>query len=258
MIISKLLKKNNLIAHGFFGIKGGVSNGIYKSLNCGLGSNDLKANIKKNINIVCKKIKCDPKDLITLKQIHSKKIFVVRKINNKKLIGDGSFTNIAGIGLAVLTADCAPVIFFDRSEKFVGILHAGWKGAFKNIVPSMIKLFIKRGSLKKNIYVVIGPTISQKNYEVGIKFKKKFINKNVRNERFFLLKKDKLYFNLQGYISQQLKNYGIKNIEIIKKDTFDKKNNFFSARRSQKKGFDDYGRNISIIMIKWVSLKEWK
>ena len=114
----------------------------------------------------------------------------------------------------------------------------------------VIDFYLKRGSNLNDIYAVIGPCISQKNYEVKIDFKNRFIKQNSKNTKYFLSKSNKIFFSLRDYISGQLLKFGVKNIEIIKKDTFNVKNNFFSARRSLKNKNNDYGRNISIIMIK--------
>ena len=129
-------------------------------------------------------------------------------------------------------------------------MHAGWKGAFKNIGGKMVSEFKKKGTKLEDLYVAIGPTISQNSYEVKKDFKYRFLKQKLSNRKFFKMKRNKIYFDLVGYIYNQMKKSGIKNIEIIKKDTFNPKNNFFSARRSLKNNFDDYGRNISIIMIK--------
>ena len=126
----------------------------------------------------------------------------------------------------------------------------GWKGAHKKIGKKMINYFKKKGSKLGDIFVVIGPCISQNNYEIKNDFREKFLKQNPKNRKHFKIIKNKIYFDLKGYIFKQLKNAGINNIEIIKKDTFNPKNNFFSARRSLKKKINDYGRNISIIMIK--------
>ena len=115
MLRSKKLKKINSINHGFFNSLGGFSSGIYKSLNCGMGSKDNKKYVKKNLKYVAKKI--GVKKIVLLHQVHGKKIFSLNKISNKKLIGDGLITNIRGIGIGILTADCAPILFFDRKKK---------------------------------------------------------------------------------------------------------------------------------------------
>ena len=249
MIQSKKLQKFNNINHGFFNRLGGVSSGIYKSLNCGIGSKDKKKNIIKNLNIVTKKVGAEKK-IILLYQIHSNKIHYVKKVSKKKLLGDGLITNKKGIAIGILTADCAPILFFDHRKNIIGAVHSGWKGAYKKIVLKMVNSFKKRGSRLSDIFAVIGPCISQNNYEVKKDFKSKFLKQNPKNKNYFKFTKNKIYFDLKGYILRQLKTAGINNTEIIKKDTFDPKNKFFSARRSLKKKVNDYGRNISIIMIK--------
>ena len=248
MIRSKKLIKFRKINHGFFNSFGGVSSGIYKSLNCGIGSKDKKKNIIKNLKIVTNRVG-GKKKIALLHQIHSNKIHFIKKISKKKLVGDGLITKSKGLMIGVLTADCAPIIFFDPNKNIIGIAHAGWKGAYKKIALEMIKKFKKNGSKLKDIIAVIGPCISQKNYEVKNDFKAKFISQSLRNKIFFKNIKNKIYFDLKSYIFQQLKNEGVDNVELIKKDTFCTKNNFFSARRSLKNKINDYGRNISIIMI---------
>jgi len=131
----------------------------------------------------------------------------------------------------------------------VAAIHAGWKGAYKNIVEKVVKFMIKKGCSPKNITAAIGPCISGKNYQVREDFIKKFLKKDKKNIAFFKTTKNKSYFNLNKYVHSQLKSLDIKKIDIIDKDTFNAKNNFFSARRSISCNENDYGRNISIIMI---------
>ena len=250
MIKSKILNQFKNIEHGFFNRKGGKSNGIYKTLNCGPGSLDKKINIKKNLNIVLNKIKYKKKNLILLNQIHSNKFYYLKKNPKKRLKGDGILTNYRRLALGILTADCAPILFYDPKKKIIGAVHAGWRGAYKRITKKIINFYLKNGSSLKDIYIVIGPCISQRNYEVKNDFKKKFVKQNLNNKKYFKSKVNKIFFSLKDYIVGQLTESGIKNIEIIKKDTFNVKNNFFSARRSLKNKNNDYGRNISIIMIK--------
>ena len=252
MIISKKLRKFNNIKHGFFDRKGGVSSGIYKSLNCGVGSSDKKKNVLKNLNIVSKKIGCLEKKLILLNQTHSSKFSFIGKnykYNKKRIKADALITNVKNVAISILTADCAPILFYDSKRKIIGAIHAGWKGAYKKILSIIIKYLLKKGSNLKNLHFVIGPSIIQKNYEVGDEFKKKFLTQDIKNKKYFKLAKNRIYFSLNDYIKGQLESLRIKNIEIIRKDTYNRKNNFFSSRRS-KKNNHDYGRNISVIMIK--------
>jgi len=250
MTVSKILIKNKNIAHYFFGMRGGVSSGKFSSLNCGIGSLDKKKNVIKNLNIVKKRIGCKKNNLLLLNQVHSNKIFKINNILKKKLIGDGFFTSKKNIALGILTADCAPVFIYDKRLKIIGAAHAGWKGAYKGIIKNLINSFKKEGSNTNNIIAVIGPCISKKNYEVKNDFVKKFLKKNKNNKIFFNFNKKNIYFDLSHYIKHQFLSMGIQQIEVIKKDTYTKKNNFFSSRRSSKKKFNDYGRNISLIMIK--------
>ncbi len=245
----KLIKFKN-IRHGFFNREGGVSKGIYKSLNCGPGSKDKIRNIKKNIEKVCKKIGCNKKNLILLDQVHSNIVHNVNRVTRKKLKGDSLITSKKGIALGILTADCAPVFIYDPINNLISALHAGWKGAFKQIISKTIKKFKLKGSNLNDLIVVIGPCISKNNYEVRRDFLNKFIAKEKSNKNFFYYKNNKIFFSLNGFIKKSFLDLGIKNIEIIKKDTYILSNNFFSARRSLKEKLNDYGRNISVIMIK--------
>jgi YfiH family protein len=250
MFCSKKLIKFKNIRHGFFNREGGVSKGIYKSLNCGPGSKDKINNIKKNIEKVCKKIGCNKKNLILLDQVHSNIVHNVNRVTKKKLKGDSLITGKKGIALGILTADCAPVFIYDPINNLISALHAGWKGAFKQIISKTIKKFKIKGSNLNDLIVVIGPCISKNNYEVKKDFLNKFIVKEKSNKNFFNYKNNKIFFSLNDFIKKSFLDLGIKNIEIIKKDTYILSNNFFSARRSLKKKLNDYGRNISVIMIK--------
>ncbi len=251
MIISKELSKFKKIKHGFFNRAGGKSNGIYKSLNCGPGSRDKKVNVVKNLSIVKDRICKNSKDIYLLHQIHSNKLIFLDKYpkNLKKMKADAIITNVVKLPIAVLTADCAPILLYDKHKNMIAAIHAGWKGAFKGIVPKVINFMIKKGCKKNHITAVIGPCISQKSYNIREDFKKKFLKKNKKNSIFFKRRKDTLYFDLSNYIKHQLKLMNISKIDAINIDTFDKKNNFFSARRSLNLNHADYGRNISLIMI---------
>ena len=142
-----------------------------------------------------------------------------------------------------------PILIYDKHKKIISAIHAGWKGAYKEIIKKVINFLIKNGSETKNLVGIIGPCISQKNYEVKKDFKEKFNKKDKKNKKFFKIIKNKTYFSLNKYIYYQLEKLGVKNLEIINKNTFETKNNFFSARRSIHNNESDYGRNISIIMI---------
>jgi hypothetical protein len=131
----------------------------------------------------------------------------------------------------------------------IATIHAGWRGAYKGIIQKVIKFMFNKGCKKEHMTVTIGPCISMKSYEVKKKFKDSFIKKDKKNIKFFKKEKNKIYFDLLGYAKKQVKSMQIKNINLLNIDTFDEKNNFFSARRSLKLNHNDYGRNISIIVI---------
>ena len=251
MIVSKKLSRLNEISHGFFNNKGGCSTGIYKSLNCGPGSNDDKTKVIKNLRIVKNKLNKNSKNIFLLHQIHSNKFVFINKYSKylKKKRADAVITNVPKLPIAILTADCAPILIYDKQKKMIAAVHAGWKGAYKGIISKVINFMIKKGCEKKNMIAVIGPCIAQKSYNVKEDFKRKFLKKNKRNKVFFKKRKKLICFDLLKYIKSQLKLMKITNLDTINIDTFPKKNNFFSARRSLRLNHDDYGRNISLIMI---------
>jgi len=220
-------------------------------LNCGSGSADKKKNILKNLEIVSNKIKARGKKIILLNQVHSNRFHYIdiHSKLNKKFVGDALVTDMKSIPIAILTADCAPILIYDDSKKMIAAIHAGWKGAYKGIIKKVVEFMIKKGCSQKNITAAVGPCISSNNYEVRKDFIKKFIKIDKKNIVFFKKNKNKNYFNLNKYIHFQLNSLNIKKIDIINKDTFNSKNNFFSARRSISSNENDYGRNISIIMI---------
>ena len=252
MITSKKLLKQKKIFHGFFNRNGGKSNGIYKSLNCGIGSKDNRNKVKKNLKIVKNKISKEAKDIFLIHQVHSNKfVFINKDIKfYKKIIkADAIITNQKKLPIAVLTADCVPILLFDNNKKMIAAIHAGWRGAFKGIINNVINFMLKNGCKKNQITAAIGPCIKQKSYNVKDDFKKKFIKKDRKNKIFFKNKRNTIFFDLPNFVKSQLKSNKITKIDMINIDTFDEKNNFFSARRSLGLKHDDYGRNISIIMI---------
>ena len=153
MFKSKKLSKFKTIRHGFFNRFGGVSKGIYKGLNCGLGSDDRIKDVKKNIEKVCQKIGCNKNNLVLLDQIHSNNVYKISKIPKKKLIGDSLITSKKGIALGILTADCAPVFIYDPVNNLISALHAGWKGAYKKIVSTTLRKFKSNGSNLSLIHI---------------------------------------------------------------------------------------------------------
>ena len=167
----------------------------------------------------------------------------------KKIKGDAIITDQKKIPIAVLTADCVPILLYDTKKNMIAVIHAGWRGAYKGIINKVIDFMMKKGCKGNSLIAAIGPCIHQKSYNVRENFRKKFLIKDKKNKTFFKKKGGVIYFNLPGFVKYQLKFNKITNIDIINIDTFVKKNNFFSARHSLQSNHDDYGRNISIIMI---------
>ncbi|OCW82009.1 hypothetical protein AKH18_03005, partial [Pelagibacteraceae bacterium GOM-A4] len=220
MIKSKIFRDQKSISHYFFNGLGGISKGIYKSLNCGKGSKDKIANINKNLKIVSKKIGCTSGNLVSLNQIHSNKVYKISCVPKKKLTGDAMITNKQNIAISILTADCAPILIIEKKQKFIGAIHAGWKGAFKGIIKKTIQLLKKNGCSEKDMIACIGPCIKKNSYEVKNDFFKLFKDKNKKNVNFFTFKKKKIYFDLSEYIKSQFYENGVKKIDIIRKDTY--------------------------------------
>ena len=252
MFFSKKLKKFENLKHCFFSRKNGVSKGYYESLNCGLGSDDKKASVLKNFEFVAKKITCNKKSLITLNQQHTNKVihFDSNRSVKNKLTGDAIVSEVKNIGIGILTADCAPIFFYDHKKKIIGCAHAGWKGALKGIIRNTVKKFNELNSNNNDLIAVVGPCISKKNYEVKADFFEKFIVQDKNNKNFFDRASGKKYFfDLRGFINKELFNLNIKNIDNIEMDTFSEKEFFFSYRRSQRNAEQDYGRCISVILM---------
>jgi len=247
MFYSKNFKKFKNINHCFFSKKNGFSKGIYKSLNCGRGSKDDKKNINKNLIFVSDRVGVLKNKLILMHQTHSNKVVEIRKNNYKKKIkADAMITKMKGVALGVLTADCVPVILYDIKNQIIGCVHAGWKGAYFDIIKNTINKIRKINS-NNQIYACIGPCIGQKSYEVDLVFFKKFINKSKKNRKYFSYKnKKKKIFNLRKFVTDKLRKYRVK-VDHVNRDTFAQKNYFFSYRRSTKLNEKDYGRCISVI-----------
>jgi len=252
LIKSKKLLKKKKINHGFFNKKGGKSSGIYKSLNCGPGSNDKKSKVAENLRIVKNKIGKKSNNIFLLNQVHSNKFIFLDKSSKfikKRIKADAVITDQPRLPIAVLTADCVPILLYESKKNMVAAIHAGWRGAYKNIIKNVVSFMLSKGCKKNHITAAIGPCIHEDSYNVKDDFKRKFIKKDKKNKIFFKKRKNIIYFNLPGFVKYQLKLNKITNIDTINIDTFVKKNNFFSARQSLRLKHEDYGRNISIIMI---------
>jgi YfiH family protein len=239
------------ITHAFFTRKGGLSEGIYSSLNVGIGSADEAETVQKNRGIAMASIGYEKKDLHTLYQIHSNKAVLVDNNLSNNTEADGMVTKQKGIVLGILTADCTPVLFADNENQVIGASHAGWKGAISGIIENTIKKMEEIGADRENIKAVIGPTISQNSYEVGKDFYERFISNSNENAVFFIssVNPEHYMFDLAGYIEHQLKDLGISSTFNVEMDTYKDEENFFSYRRSTHKKEPDYGRNLSAIVL---------
>jgi YfiH family protein len=251
MFFSKKLKSFNNLTHCFFSKNGGVSKGIYNSLNCGFGSNDEKNNIFKNLDIVSKKIGIKPESLFLMNQTHSNKVVVI-KDNNKnirRVNSDALVTNQKNVAISVLTADCVPILIYDEINKIIGSIHAGWRGALDGIIENTLNEIININRNAK-INIAVGPCIGVNNYEVGKELHTKFVTDSKKNEKFFLsIKNNKFLFDLRKYVNSKFEQFEINHVENINFDTFSENKNFFSYRRSKLLAEKDYGRCISIISL---------
>ena len=250
MFYSKKFKKFKDIDHCFFSRKDGFSKGIYQSLNCGKGSKDKKKNVYKNLSFVSKKMNLSLSNLLMMHQTHSNKVIIITKKNKnfKNFNSDALITKLKGVALGVVTADCVPIILYDIKNQIIGCIHAGWKGSFSGIIENTIKKF-KKLNTKNNIFASVGPCIGKKSYEVDIDFYKRFVSKSKKNSIYFYKKNvNKKLFNLRKYVSDELERLNVK-VDHVNHDTFAKKKNFFSFRRSQKLQEKDYGRCISVISL---------
>ena len=167
-----------------------------------------------------------------------------------KLTADAIVCEVKNIAISILTADCAPILFYDPKQKIIGCAHSGWKGALSGIIKNTVKKFNELNSNNEDLIVAVGPCIGKKNYEVKEDFFTKFIYQDSKNKIFFeKIDKEKFLFDLRGFVNSEISNLGIKSIENIEMDTFSQKEFFYSYRRSQLNKEKDYGRCISVILM---------
>ena len=245
---------NNLndINHCFFSRLGGTSDKNYSSLNCGLGSSDSKSNIILNRKKIANYFSLNSNKLVTLNQTHSNKVAIIEKFDPKKKYNfDGVVTKEKNVILGILTADCAPILFYDGQKNIIGACHAGWKGALSGVISNTISAMTAIGSVKKNIKCSIGPCIGTSSYEVKTDFYKILVSHSIKNNEYFeSIGQNKYLFSLRRFIVNQLKINGVDDVSSVKLDTYSNEDLFFSYRRSLQKKEGDYGRMISAIVIK--------
>jgi YfiH family protein len=241
------------IAHGFFGRTGGVSTGIFASLNCGPGSGDERGKVIENRRRTLEQLQPGA-TLLTLYQIHSPKPVVVTEpweIGGAPQ-ADAMVTDRSGLALGILTADCAPVLLADAEAKVIGAAHAGWKGALAGVIESAIAAMESLGASRQRIAAAIGPCISQANYEVGPEFESRFRDADPAHARHFAPSSAANHwrFDLSGYVAERLQAARVENIEAIPACTYAREEDFFSFRRATHRGETDYGRQLSAILLK--------
>jgi YfiH family protein len=246
-------KLNSLygVSHGFFGKSGGVSKGIYDSLNCGPASLDLIESVIENRWRAIHALGLEETKLFGLKQIHSTQVHVITaKSSDDFHEGDALVTKVKGFALSVLGADCAPVLFADRKAGVIAAAHSGWKGAVSGIIESVVTSMCEQGATRPNIHACIGPTIHQKSYEVQDDFIKQLESlSDFNTDKFISHNGKKSYFNLPAYILAQCELSKI-NAESLTVDTYTGKDEYFSYRRNTHADEKEYGRQISIIALR--------
>ena len=239
------------VPHGFLGRRGGVSRGICSSLNVGLGSSDDREAIRENRRRAIEAV-APGAALVTLHQVHSATAIPVAEPfpDDTRPKADALVTDRPGLLLGILTADCTPVLFWDRSACVVGAAHAGWKGAIGGVIGSTVEAMERLGAERSRIVAAVGPTIARKSYEVDEGFFRRFVSEAPDNERFFADGKlGHHQFDLEGFVVSKIADAGLTKIEALGLDTYSDPDRFFSYRRATHRGEPDYGRQISLIAL---------
>ncbi|MEP6016875.1 MAG: peptidoglycan editing factor PgeF [Paracoccaceae bacterium] len=236
--------------HGFFTRKGGASSGVFSGLNCGLGSSDQTEIVQINRARAAQALDLEPDKLQSVHQVHSADVVTLTSVTADAPKADALVTATPGAGLAILTADCQPVLLADTQAGVIGAAHAGWRGARDGILHATVAAMENLGAKADNIHAVIGPSISQKAYEVGPEFFEEFLDEDPENARYFAGGSgDRLHFDLPAYGLARLRDAGVGRAEWTRHCTYSDPDRFFSYRRSVHEKEADYGRLISIITL---------
>jgi len=250
---SSLLETAEGVNHAFCTRQGGVSSGLYFSLNCGLGTTDNPVHVEQNRARALAQLGLSRANLITCRQAHTPNVVFVADpwSIDQEPIADGMVTDRPNLALGILTADCAPILLAEANSGIIGAVHAGWRGALGGVIESAIEQMVKNGATVSRILAAIGPCIGVESYEVDAKFKRLFVKKDNQNEIYFYKGKrqGKYYFDLSSYLKYKLERAGVEYISTLSYDTCADTENFFSYRRSVLKGEDNYGRGISLIAL---------
>lgn len=239
------------VQHGFFTREGGVSEGIYRGLNTGIGSDDERANVLENRRRVAACLQVPPQDLATIYQIHSSDVLTISEVpSGARPKGDALVTATPGVAIGVLSADCGPVLFADPQNRVIGAAHAGWKGATSGVLENTVKAMEAIGARSAHICAILGPTISRKNYEVGPEFMDRLLALDPANERWLApsRREGHAMFDLPGHIVNRLQNL-CGTVQWTGQCTYADETRFYSYRRTTHRGEPDYGRQISAICL---------
>jgi len=241
------------IRHGFFTRAGGVSAGIYASLNGGIGSRDDAAHVSENRRRMAEALGVTPERFLTAYQVHSPDVVIVERPwdRNERPRADAIVTTAEGLAIGITTADCGPILFADATARVIGAAHAGWRGAFMGIIEATIAAMERCGAERARMVVALGPMISQVNYEVGPEFVARFTAADAANERFFApsARTGHALFDLPGYIAARLAAAGIRNVEDLGRCTYADADTFYSFRRATHRKEPDYGRHVNAIAL---------
>ncbi len=241
------------LRHGYFTRKGGVSDGIYGSLNIGLGSDDNRASVLENRRRVTADLGVDAAGLVSPHQIHSPDVITVTGpfAEDADRRADALVTATPGIAIGVATADCGPVLFADAGSGVIGAAHSGWKGALTGVLQNTVTAMEDLGAVRSRITAVLGPTISQNAYEVGPEFRQRFLQEDAHNGKYFKAsrKDGHFMFDLPSYITSSLCALDLATVTDIGLCTYSDEDRFFSYRRTTHRSEPDYGRQISAITI---------
>jgi YfiH family protein len=250
---SALLSRIDGVRHAFFTREGGVSKGLYDSLNGGVGSQDEPADVTENRQRMTTALGVASNRLVSAFQIHSADVAIVDRswVAGTRPRVDGFATKTPGYAIAAAAADCTPILFADGQARVIGAAHAGWKGALTGIAEATIDAMEKLGASRGRIVAAIGPLIRQQNYEVGPEFVARFVDADAANARFFIPSKKAGHsmFDLAGYVRMRLERAGVEHIDDLGLCTYADEKRFFSYRRSVHRNEPDYGRHIHAIAL---------
>jgi polyphenol oxidase len=252
-VLSPALSALPGIRHAFFTREGGVSEGpVYRSLNGGMGSGDDKTKVGENRRRMAAYLGADTANLVSVWQVHSPDcLHVTAPWPGERPKADAMATVTPGMALGVATADCGPVLFADPKAGVVGAAHAGWKGAIGGVIEATLRRMEELGAARKNVTAVLGPMLSQPNYEVGPEFVARFVAEDAGNARFFIpsARPDHAMFDLPAYNMRRLENAGVGHAENLALCTYADESRFYSYRRTTHRKEPDYGRLISAICL---------